>query len=144
MANDDEAWRAIVDNFGERADLDGDRDLDDPDPQPAAEPVGSVAPPPSPASARTCDEDSIDSDWSQDRFIPPPPPPVPATTKDRKLAWFGVFGSPAILLLSLVLGIGLPSFIVTLLVVSFVGGFVYLVLLMPRGPRDPDDNGAVL
>lgn len=137
MQNDDEAWRAIVDNYGERADVEVDRDLD-----------GGAAEPPAPtppvAAERTWDEASIDSDWSQDRFVPPPPPPIPATTKDRMLAWFGVFGSPTILLLALVLGIGLPSFIATLLALSFVGGFLYLVLLMPRGPRDPDDNGAVL
>ena len=30
------------------------------------------------------------------------------------------------------------------LIAWFVGGFTYLVLLMPRGPRDPDDDGARL
>ena len=31
-----------------------------------------------------------------------------------------------------------------LLVGGFVGGFVYLVTRMPRGPRDPADDGARL
>ena len=142
MANDDEAWRAIVDNYGDRANLEGDRDVDDPELETSSE--SGWVDPPEPTPERTWDEESIDSDWSQDRFVPPPPPPVPKTTKDRLLAWFGVLGSPAVLLVSLILGIGLPSFIATLLVVAFVGGFLYLVLLMPSGPRDPDDNGAVL
>ena len=30
------------------------------------------------------------------------------------------------------------------LVAAFVGGFLYLVWLMPSGPRDPDDDGAVV
>lgn len=143
MQNDDEAWRAIVENYGDRADLGVNRDLDDPAPEPVDDTWAVPEPAPQPA-ARGWDEASIDADWTEDRFVPPPPPPVPTTTKDRMLAWFGVFGSPTILLLALILGIGLPSFIATLLVVSFVGGFVYLVMLMPRGPRDPDDTGAVL
>lgn len=143
MQNDDEAWRAIVENYGDRADIGVNHDLEDGAPQPTD--TTSTAPEHAEMPApRAWDEATIDSDWSQERFVPPPPPPVPATTKDRMLAWFGVFGSPTILLLALVLGISLPSFIATLLVVSFVGGFVYLVMLMPSGPRDPDDNGAVL
>ena len=30
------------------------------------------------------------------------------------------------------------------LVASFVGGFIYLAASMPRGPRDPGDDGAVV
>ncbi len=135
MHNDDEAWRAIVENYGDRAEIE-DRD-------PGSEPE-ALTPPPTPSPSRSWEESGIDSDWSQDRFVPPPPPPVPRTTKDRSLAWFGVFGAPGILLVCLLLGIELPSFVATLLVVWFVGGFLYLVLLMPRGPRDPGDDGAVL
>ena len=46
------------------------------------------------------------------------------------------------LLTALVLGIGLPSLIGYLLVAAFIGGFVYLVVQMPRGPQDPYDDGA--
>jgi hypothetical protein len=128
--NEDEAWRAIVENFGERADV-------DPNPDPAPE-----APAPAAAPDLSWDDPYPDSDWSTDRFVPPPPPPVPTTTKDRMLAWVGVFGSPAVLLLCLVLGIDLPSLVGYALVAGFVGGFLYLVVLMPRGPRDPGDDGA--
>ncbi|MDP2775810.1 MAG: hypothetical protein Q8O61_19805 [Nocardioides sp.] len=128
--NEDEAWRAIVENFGDRADL---------DPSPEPEPP---APAPSPAPDAQLSWDDPDTDWSTDRFVPPPPPPIPTTTKDRLLAWIGIFGSPSILLFCLVLGIDLPPLLGYALVAGFVGGFLYLVLQMPRGPRDPGDDGA--
>ncbi|WP_341928028.1 hypothetical protein [Nocardioides psychrotolerans] len=133
--NEDDAWRAIVENFGERADP-------DPDPPSAGrdEPLPDA---PSPAGpAPSWDEAYVDSDWSTDRFVPPPPPPVPSTSKDRMAAWIGIFGSPAVLLVCLVLAIDLPQLVAYALVAAFVGGFLYLVFQMPRGPRDPDDDGA--
>jgi hypothetical protein len=58
------------------------------------------------------------------------------------IAWVGLFGSPAVLLTALVLGIEMPSLIGYLLVGAFIGGFGYLVAQMPRGPKDPFDDGA--
>ena len=55
-----------------------------------------------------------------------------------------MFGSPVVLLVCLVFGIDLPQLVAYLLVGGFVGGFLYLVIRMPRGPRDPDDDGAKL
>jgi hypothetical protein len=78
----------------------------------------------------------------EEGYEPPPPPPVPRTTPDRLVAWIGIFGSPAVLLASLILQISLPPIIGYLLIVGFVGGFVYLVAKMPREPRDPWDDGA--
>lgn len=129
--NEDEAWRAIVENFGDRADL-------DPSPEPEPEPE----PEPQPEPQLSWDDPYPDSDWNSDRFVPPPPPPIPTTTTDRLVAWLGVFGSPAVLLFCLVLGIDLPSLVAYALVAGFVGGFLYLVMQMPRGPRDPGDDGA--
>ena len=63
---------------------------------------------------------------------------------DRLVAWGGVFGSPGILLLATVVGIGLPAWLGYALVAWFVGGFAYLVAQMPPGPRDPFDDGARL
>ena len=80
----------------------------------------------------------------EDRFVPPVPPPLPRPTRDRAAAWAGLFGSPAVLLVCLVLGIALPRLVSYLLVGAFVGGFCYLVWQMPSGPRDPGDDGAVV
>lgn len=131
--NEDDAWRAIVENFGERADLDPD-----PEPEPAPAPAPEVEP------ELRWDDPYPDSDWSSDRFVPPPPPPVPTATTDRLVAWVGIFGSPTVLLVCLVLGISLPPLVGYALVAAFVGGFLYLVVQMPRGPRDPGDDGARL
>ena len=48
------------------------------------------------------------------------------------------------LLVALVLGIGLPPWLGYLPGRPFLGGFVYLVVHMQRGPRDPGDDGARL
>jgi hypothetical protein len=135
VSKDDDAWRAIVDNYGDRPDL-GSEDIDPPAEQ--------SRPRPEPESAGSWDDAFPDSDWSTDRFVPPPPPPLPTPTADRLIAWLGVFGSPAVLLICLVAGIDLPQLVGYLLVGAFVGGFLYLVAQMPRGPRDPDDDGAQL
>ena len=135
---DDEAWRAIVDNYGERAALDPEENADEA--EPARDPRRDETPP----ELRSWEEGSVDSDWTTDRFVPPPPPPIPTPTRDRLFAWLGVFGSPAVLLVCLVLGIALPTLIAYALVAAFVGGFLYLVFKMNREPRDPGDNGAVL
>ena len=48
-----------------------------------------------------------------------------------------------VLLVCVVLGVHLPPWLGYLLVASFIGGFVYLVVKMPRGDDiDPWDDGA--
>ena len=105
--DDDDAWRAIVDNYGDRPQLEDDAPTELPAPQ-----LSDPEPPvelrrPSPS----WDDAYPDADWETDRFVPPPPPPLPTTTTDRLAAWGGVFGSPAVLLVCLVLGIGLPELV---------------------------------
>lgn len=123
--SEDEAWRSIVENFGDRAD---------------AEPL---PPPDEPERSRpSYDEDERDP-WDEiDRFVPPEPPPLPHPPPVRYAAWLGVFGAPAVLLIALVLSLPLPTWASYLLVAYFVGGFLYLVFHMQRGPRDPGDDGA--
>jgi len=132
--NDDDAWRAIIDNYGDRAELEIDE----------AAPEATAAPEPTPREQPSWDDEYPDSDWDTDSFVPPEPPPLPTTTTDRLIAWLGVFGAPAILLVCMAFGLAIPSLVAYLLVASFVGGFLYLVIKMNREPRDPDDNGAVL
>jgi len=124
--SEDDAWRSIVENYGDRAEI-GPEEL----PEPVPEPVP--------------DRDQTDEPaQDEDRYVPPPPPPLPHLTPDRFAAWTGVFGAPTVMLVALLLGIHFPAWLGYLLVAAFVGGFVYLVVQMPRGPRDPGDDGARL
>lgn len=130
--NDDDVWRSIVENYGDRPDVE--------------------LPPPAPAPAPEWDASAWDDEDEgedpvapdDDSFVPPPPPPLPRVESDRLAAWSGLFGAPAVLLVALVLGLHLPAWIGYLLVAWFVGGFGYLVVKMPNGPRDPGDDGARL
>lgn len=124
-SNEDEAWNAIVDNYGDRVELAPD---EVPETEPAPEPIVVPA--------------ELSPTHHEERFVPPMPPPLPSVPRDRMLAWIGLFGSPTVLLTALVLGVQLPSLIGYLLVSGFVGGFLYLVVQMPRGPHDPYDDGA--
>lgn len=141
---DDEAWRSIVENFGERAELDDEPDSSStasPEPPTGQDPYGwAVAPEPDepaelaePAPAYVEDEDT---------YVPPEPPPLPVPEPDRGIAWAGVVGAPLLLLVSLLFSIGLPSWVGYLMVAWFVGGFCYLVARMPKEPRDPWDDGS--
>lgn len=126
------AWQAIVDNYGERV------ELETPDP---AEHDPGPAPDARDESPYDDAYDEIDL-VEEERFVPDQPPPVPIPPADRLLAWLGVFCSPTILLVFLVLGVGMPSWLGWLLVAWFVGGFCYLVIRTPGSPRDPWDDGA--
>lgn len=152
VQNDDDAWRAIVDNYGDRPDLDqAGPSVDAEDAAPSDDravvdpPDEALLSPTQPPTASPSWADAFsEPEWQEERFVPPPPPPLPTTTTDRMIAWIGVLGSPAILLVLLVLGLRPPSLINYVLVLGFVGGFLYLVVKMNREPRDPDDNGAVI
>ncbi|KRC56736.1 MULTISPECIES: hypothetical protein [unclassified Nocardioides] len=132
--DEDAAWRAIVDNYGDPV-LEPDAGLDaTPEPEPEPE---------LPEHLR--DEEPDELRYAvDDSFVPPAPPPLPRPTPDRMLAWLGVFGSPAVLLFFVVTGIGMPQLLGWALVGSFLVGFGYLVMKMPSEPRDPWDDGAVL
>lgn len=138
---DERAWQSIVDNYGDRAELE--------DPPPAS----SSASASSPFGGRFGDPQSFstedaepftanDDEEDEDGYVPPPPPPLPVLPPDRGLAWAGVLGSPVVLLCALILRISIPTWLGYLLVAGFVGGFLYLVVKMPREPRDPWDDGA--
>lgn len=134
--DEDAAWREIVANYGERARLEdepvADEPASDPDEEPEAE---AVYPPEEPPPSTVLDA-------PEERFVPPPPPPLPRPRGPRGLAWLGVVGSPLLLLVFLLTGTYLPGWGAWTLVVAFLGGFGYLVWTMPRGPRDPWDDGA--
>jgi hypothetical protein len=135
---DEDAWRAIVENYGERVELDDEPPADPPADPPAEqrlERLFTALPQPR--------VDEVEDD--PDDFVPPIPPPLPKLPPDRLLAWLGLFGSPSVLLVCVVLGVHLPPWLGYLLVASFIGGFVYLVVKMPhRDDIDPWDDGARL
>ena len=128
--DDDTAWREIVANYGEPV-LQPD-ETPHQDPEEPGQPEGSEVP------------ELAESPSAEERFVPPPPPPLPRVPKDRLAAWLGVLVSPVLLLLTAIFRIPLPTLAAWLLVGAFLGGFGYLVAQMPRGPRDPFDDGAVL
>lgn len=132
--NEDAAWAEIIANYGDRPVL---------DPEPVL-PVREPERAPEPAEPPELVEPAPDQGHVEERFVPPPPPPLPRLPIDRLLAWAGVFVSPIILLVATVLQVRLPSLLAWALILGFLGGFAYLVAQMPRGPRDPFDDGAVL
>lgn len=129
--SEDDAWRSIVENFGERAEL--DPSPSETEPEAAYDDLEALD-----DRDHEDDEDDLDGD----RFVPPPPPPLPHPPPAQLAAWIGVFGAPAVLLVGMVLALPLPLWVEKGLVCYFVGGFLYLVFTMERGPRDPWDDGA--
>jgi hypothetical protein len=133
-AAQDAAWRDIIAHYGERAELGPDEvteertDVRRPIPRPEDDPDRWVPP-----------------ELAEEHYVPPPPPPLPHPTGARLLGWLGLFGSPAIMLICLLAGISLPSWIGVLLFFAFLGGFGYLVATMRRhDDSDPWDDGAVI
>ncbi len=124
-SSDDEAWQAIVDNYGERPEVDE---------------------PPAPTTFTTSFEVALPAAAPaaepEDRFVPPDPGPLPRLRFPDHLPWLGVLGIPAAMLVALLGGLSLPAWLGYLMVAGFVGSFVYLVLTMKRGGRDPWDDGA--
>ncbi|GAA4806248.1 hypothetical protein ACFQ0K_01205 [Nocardioides caeni] len=144
--DDDAAWQAIVDNYGDR--------VLGPDDDPAASQSvtdealdqADVTDDAVADNADNRDNEMLEADEDDpwDQFVPPVPPPLPRPSVDRLLSWLGVFGSPAVLLAVVVTGVHLPTLIGWFLVGAFVAGFGYLVATMPASPRDPWDDGAQL
>ena len=141
------AWREIVENYGERAVLD---DAATPSDESAAAPDAdaadaSASPAELPEHLRDDDEveQREEAIAESERFRPPPAPPFPRPrTWQRGLAWAGIFVAPLIALVIGLLSIYVNPLVGWVLVGWFVGGFAYLVFLMPKSPRDPWDDGS--
>lgn len=132
--DEDELWRSIVDNYGDRAELSPD------------ELAAEARPAEGPAEPPTTDpgEPDVFLDDEVEEFVPPEPPPVPLPRGPRLAAWGGVLLGPLLMLLAALTRTTLPTLGGLALVSWFIGGFAYLVATMPRGPRDPGDDGAVV
>jgi hypothetical protein len=142
--DEDAAWRAIVENYGERPALE---DLPpEPPPVPLTPPGEPVDPFPS-LHRRWQEPMDTGATWEDEgHFVPPEPPPLPRVEPRRKLAWIGLFGGPALMLLGVVFGLEYPRWLTGMLATAFIGGFVYLVATMPRsrGEDGSGDDGAVV
>ncbi len=141
--DEDAAWAEIVAHYGERA------DISDAPAEPAA-----PSPPPETQHERLQGlfrpvwDDPVETEatWDDEgHFIPPTPPPLPPMEPRRRMAWGGLFGAPALMLVAVVLGWRLPGIVSAALAAAFVGGFVYLVATMPERRGDGSgDNGAIV
>jgi len=77
--------------------------------------------------------------------VPQPPPPLPRLEPYKQLAWAGVIGGPALLLLGALFTVGLPDWLSVLAVGGFVVGFLTLVATMDDRDDDWDPgSGAVV
>ncbi|MDH2416744.1 hypothetical protein [Nocardioides sp. CER19] len=142
------AWREIVENYGDRAELPPDAE--------ANAPAAAESGPSYSVRFGTFDDDideDIDvsfaeaSDPLEDDFVPPEPEPF-RLSPARAAAWAGVLGAPVVALLATIVvtstDLSVPRWFGWLLVAAFLGGFGYLVITMPRDRDDPWDDGARL
>lgn len=138
LAAEEALWRSIVDNYGDRPEI--------AEPEPAPEPPPATRDPgipPHPDDIDDAGSTAVATD-PEDHFVPPPPPPLPTPPPARLLAWVGLFGVPMFVLVALVADLALPTLLGLLLMIWFVGGFVFLVGSMRPGPGEDHDDGARL
>ncbi|MGN6612088.1 MAG: hypothetical protein ACTHLJ_09955 [Angustibacter sp.] len=88
-------------------------------------------------------------DWElaeagDDHFQPPEPPPLPRTDLFTGLAWVGVLLGPVFLLCAGLFWRDVSRLWLGLAALSFIVGFVVLVLRLPPTRDDGDDDGAVV
>jgi hypothetical protein len=151
----DAEWAQIIANYGDRPVMGSDPEVEEGAERPSRNPRDADRSRPRNLFDRSYLESTTEpsaelnseASWEDEgHFVPPEPPPLPTLEPRRKLAWIGLFGAPAMLLLAVVFGWHYPSWLGTLLVLAFVGGFVYLVATMPRSrPGDwGGDDGAVV
>ena len=126
VSAEDAAWRSIVDDCGDRPEIE--------DPEVAAPTQSPVhhdeVEPPSPVEP-------------DDRYRPPPPPPLPCPAPlGCSPGW--ACSACQTLRARAARGEIVPTWMGLVLMVWFVGGFVYLVASMRPGSGDDYDDGAVL
>ncbi len=144
VPDEDALWRAIVDNYGDRPEI----PVAEPEPEAEPEPPTTSRDPglpPHPDDEPPTTESPVATGHDgEEHYVPPPPPPLPTPPPARLLAWVGLFGVPVFVLFALVAHIVLPSLVGLVLMIWFVGGFVFLVASMRPGPEEGHDDGARL
>ena len=91
-------------------------------------------------------EGETDREPEVEHYIPPEPAPAPKLDWISKLAWTGLIGGPAILVLAAVLDVGRGGRLLAIALLAFVAGFLTLVFRMKDRPPidDTPDDGAVV
>lgn len=155
--SDDEAFRRIIDGYGDVPSVDeveaevrreatarverGDQRVARPSDDPVGERQDVIPPEPAEPARQPTAWDP--TPWEDEgEFTPPPIPPAPATTWQRLLAWVGLIVPMLAALVAAFTAWVVPSLLGYALIASVIGSFAYLVRTMPRGPRDPGDDGA--
>jgi hypothetical protein len=144
--NSDDAWSQIVSGWSRTApdpEARGERPPPASGDRAAQAPPEEAAPPP-PPTAGTGELDTPATWEDEGHFIPPPVPPVGRGDKISRFAWAGLIGGPLLLLVATVFQWNLPSEILMLCLLGFVGGLVTLVVRMKDGDDDEPGNGAVI
>lgn len=143
--DEDDAWRAIVENYGDRPRLDT---ASAPPTEPEGAPDGGSGVPfdpelhaPAEPEVPAFEEDDL---LEEERFIPLPLPPAPVLSPARRAAWAAVLGAPLLLMVTAFSGWNPPTLVSLAMVGAFLAGFAYLVANLPAEPPDPWDNGAQL
>lgn len=136
--DEDAAWQSIVDNYGERASIDD---------VPTA--AASTEPDDAPERLEPLPDHLVDEpEWSPildappERYVPPPPPPLPRPQGARGLAWVTLLAVPVIFVACALASYSLPALLATLLGLSALAAFGYLVWSMPQERPDPWDDGS--
>lgn len=170
--DEDELWRSIVENYGDRAVLDEGPDLEPPSqhapeggtetpsrsplmpgPEPAGPPAASepregFVPFTGPTAGPEDDVEAMSSSEAaeaagvEEPRFVPPTPPLPEMDRLRWAAWIAVLGSPTAFVVSAIADVRLNGLFAAVLALLFMGGFGWLVAHMPRDPGDPWDDGA--
>jgi hypothetical protein len=101
---------------------------------------------PPPRGSASAPDPSAEAEDDDEHYIPPAPPPLPHLDPIAKGAWTALFGGPAYLVLTSLIGWTVPGWAALLAVMAFVGGFAVVVLRLGDGPSrgEGPDNGAVL
>ena len=84
----------------------------------------------------------VDSWGDEGHYQPPPPPEFPTGTPAKRLAWAGVLGGPATLLLSALTPWDPPPIVALGAGLATVAGFFALVWMLPESREDGWDDGA--
>lgn len=137
----DAAFAALVARFDEAPEVEP---AADPKIEPATDPTAEPSTREPPPTGTTQAPEPWYPPELDEHYEPPEPPPIPRGDLVSRLAWSGVLGGPAVLLIAAVVSGALPSIMVVGALVSFVAGFVTLVARMPAERPDDGDDGAVV